>query len=187
MTHLTLSILKNIMTAAEWSKVRDKIHYSFTSDHYYTEFKHQETMTQRMALARDMEDFVGRYYSKEWYRAQILRQSEDEIVTQDELIAKEAEEEGTDFNRFPGPKLKDIEVPRASALDPILRDYANSHLVVQGKGSVHLQIRHTQILTIIQLRTRPNMPLSSTRLPQTSSTRMSNRTVSSQSPPSSTD
>merc|ERR1712098_216880 len=57
----------------------------------------------------------------------------------------------------------------------------------QGKGSVHLQIRHTQILTIIQLRTRPNMPLSSTRLPQTSSTRMSNRTVSSQSPPSSTD
>ena len=86
-------ILKNIMTAAEWSKVRDKIHYSFTSDHYYTEFKHQETMTQRMALARDMEDFVGRYYSKEWYRSQILRQSEDEIVTQDELIAKEAEED----------------------------------------------------------------------------------------------
>ena len=86
-------ILKNIMTAAEWAKVRDKIHYSFTSDHFYTEFKHQETMTQRMALARDMEDFVGRYYSKEWYRAQILRQSEDEIATQDELIAKEAEED----------------------------------------------------------------------------------------------
>ena len=86
-------ILKNIMTSAEWAKVRDKIHYSFTSDHYYTEFKQQETMTQRMALARDMEDFVGRYYSKEWYRANILRQSEEEIVTQDELIAKEAEED----------------------------------------------------------------------------------------------
>ena len=38
-------ILKNIITSAEWAKVRDKIHYSFTSDHYYTEFKHQETMT----------------------------------------------------------------------------------------------------------------------------------------------
>jgi hypothetical protein len=86
-------ILKNIMTAAEWSKVRDKIHYSYTSDHFYTEFKHQETMTQRMALARDMEDFVGKYYSKDWYRTNILRQSEDEIATQDELIAKEAEED----------------------------------------------------------------------------------------------
>jgi hypothetical protein len=86
-------ILKNIMTAAEWSKVRDKIHYAFTSDHFYTEFKHQETMTQRMSLARDMEDFVGRYYSKDWYRTNILRQSEDEIVKQDELIAKEAEED----------------------------------------------------------------------------------------------
>jgi hypothetical protein len=86
-------ILKNIMTAAEWSKVRDKIHYAFTSDHFYTEFKHQETMTQRMSLARDMEDFVGRYYSKDWYRTNILRQSEDEIAKQDELIAKEAEED----------------------------------------------------------------------------------------------
>jgi hypothetical protein len=86
-------ILKNIMTAAEWSKVRDKIHYAFTSDHFYTEFKHQETMTQRMALARDMEDFVGKYYSKDWYRLNILRQSEDEIVKQDELIAKEAKED----------------------------------------------------------------------------------------------
>ena len=86
-------ILKNVMTAAEWSKVRDKIHYSYTSDHFYTEFKHQETMTQRMALARDMEDFVGKYYSKDWYRLNILRQSEDEIVKQDELIAKEAKED----------------------------------------------------------------------------------------------
>ncbi len=86
-------ILKNIMTAAEWSKVRDKIHYAFTSDHFYTEFKHQETMTQRMSLARDMEDFVGKYYSKDWYRTNILRQSEDEIAKQDELIAKEAEED----------------------------------------------------------------------------------------------
>ena len=88
-------ILKNIVTSAEWSSVRDKIHYSYTSDHFYTEFKHQETMTQRMTLARDMEDFVGKYYSKEWFRANILRQSEEEISTQDAIIAKElAAEEG---------------------------------------------------------------------------------------------
>ena len=86
-------ILKNIVTSAEWSSVRDKIHYSYTSDHFYTEFKHQETMTQRMTLARDMEDFVGKYYSKEWFRANILRQSEEEISTQDAIIAKELEAE----------------------------------------------------------------------------------------------
>ena len=89
-------ILKNIVTSAEWSSVRDKIHYSYTSDHFYTEFKHQETMTQRMTLARDMEDFVGKYYSKEWFRANILRQSEEEISTQDAIIAKELEAEEGD-------------------------------------------------------------------------------------------
>jgi hypothetical protein len=87
-------ILKNIMTAAEWAKIRDKVHYRFEKDHYYSEFKHQETMSQRVDLARNMEDFVGKYYSQEWFRANVLRQTAAEVEKQDELMAKEAEEEG---------------------------------------------------------------------------------------------
>ena len=87
-------ILKNIITAAEWAKIRDKVHYRFEKDHYYSEFKHQETMSQRVDLARNVEDYVGKYYSKEWFRANILRQTAAEVEKQDELIAKEAEEEG---------------------------------------------------------------------------------------------
>jgi hypothetical protein len=87
-------ILKNVMTAAEWAKIRDKVHYRFEKDHYYSEFKHQETMSQRLDLARNSEDYVGKYYSKEWFRANILKQTASEIEKQDEMIAKEAEEEG---------------------------------------------------------------------------------------------
>ena len=87
-------ILKNIMTAAEWAKIKDKVHYRFEKDHYYSEFKHQETMSQRLDLARNSEEYVGKYYSKEWFRANILRQTAAEVEKQDELIAKEAEEEG---------------------------------------------------------------------------------------------
>ena len=87
-------ILKNVITAAEWAKIRDKVHYRFEKDHYYSEFKHQETMSQRVDLARNVEDYVGKYYSKEWFRANILRQTAAEVEKQDELIAKEAEEEG---------------------------------------------------------------------------------------------
>ena len=86
-------ILKNVMTSAEWSKVRDKIQYDFTSDHFYTELKQQEIMTARMTLARDMEDFVGKYYSKEWFRANILRQNEEEAQLEDERIESELESE----------------------------------------------------------------------------------------------
>jgi len=85
-------ILKNIMTAAEWSKVKDKIHYSFTSDHYYTEFKQQETMSQRIDLARNMEDWVGQYYSREWFRKNILRQSDEDIELLDSQMEKEKAE-----------------------------------------------------------------------------------------------
>ena len=86
-------ILKNVMTSAEWSKVRDKIQYDFTSDHFYTELKQQEIMTARMTLARDMEDFVGKYYSKEWFRTNILRQNEEEAQLEDERIESELESE----------------------------------------------------------------------------------------------
>ena len=82
-------ILKNIMTAAEWSKIRDKVHYRFEKDHYYTEFKQQETLSQRIDLARNMEDLVGEYYSKEWFRKNILRQSQDEVEMIDAQIEKE--------------------------------------------------------------------------------------------------
>jgi hypothetical protein len=87
-------ILRNVMTAAEWAKIRDKVHYRYEKDHYYSEFKHQETMSQRLDLARNTEDYVGKYYSKEWFRTNILKQTAPEMEKQDELIAKEAEEEG---------------------------------------------------------------------------------------------
>ena len=86
-------ILKNVMTSAEWSNIRDKIQYNFTSDHFYTELKQQEIMTARMTLARDMEDFVGKYYSKEWFRTNILRQNEEEAQLEDERIESELESE----------------------------------------------------------------------------------------------
>ena len=51
-------------------------------------------MTQRMTIARDMEDMIGKYYSKEWFRANILHQSEEEIEQEDKQIAQELEAEG---------------------------------------------------------------------------------------------
>ena len=50
-------------------------------------------MTARMTLARDMEDFVGKYYSKEWFRTNILRQNEEEAQLEDERIESELESE----------------------------------------------------------------------------------------------
>ncbi len=85
-------ILKNIITSEEWSAIKDKVHYKFEKDHYYSEFKHQETLTQRVDLARNMEDYVGNYYSREFFRKNVLRQSDEDIKAQDEQIKKEKDE-----------------------------------------------------------------------------------------------
>ena len=85
-------ILKNIITSEEWSQIRDKVHYKFEKDHYYTEFKQQETLTQRVDLARNMEEYVGNYYSREFFRKNILRQTEEEIKKQDAQIEKEKQD-----------------------------------------------------------------------------------------------
>jgi len=85
-------ILKNIITSEEWSQIKDRVHYKFEKDHYYTEFKQQETLTQRVDLARNMEEYVGNYYSREFFRKNILRQSEEEIRDQDTQIEKEKKE-----------------------------------------------------------------------------------------------
>ena len=87
-------ILKGILTANDWSKIKDKVHYSYNTDHYYAELKMHEIMTQRMTIGRDMEDMVGKYYSKEWFRANILHQSEKEIEQEDKQMEIEAEAEG---------------------------------------------------------------------------------------------
>jgi len=83
-------LLKGILTANDWSKIKDKIHYSYNTDHYYSEVKMHEIMTQRMTIARDMEDMVGKYYSREWFRANILHQSEEEIEHEDKQMGVEA-------------------------------------------------------------------------------------------------
>jgi len=85
-------ILKNIITSEEWSQIKDRVHYKFEKDHYYTEFKQQETLTQRVDLARNMEEYVGNYYSREFFRKNILRQSEEEMRAQDAQIEKEKKE-----------------------------------------------------------------------------------------------
>ena len=51
-------ILRNVMTAAEWAKIRDKVHYRYEKDHYYSEFKHQETMSQRLDLDKKQQKIM---------------------------------------------------------------------------------------------------------------------------------
>jgi hypothetical protein len=82
-------VLKGITTPEDWASISGQIKYDFAKDNYFTELKDAEIMQGRIALARDIQDMAGKYYSHKWIRENILQQSEDDIETNDQEIVEE--------------------------------------------------------------------------------------------------
>lgn len=87
----TQLVLKQILTIEDFNNIAADIKYDFAKDNYFTELKDGEIMDNRMNLARNMQDMVGKYYSQEWLRKNILQQSEDDIKDMDDQIIAETE------------------------------------------------------------------------------------------------
>lgn len=83
-------LLKGIMTKQEWKEIKSDIFFDFLEDNHFAELKNNEIMQGRIGLLRDLDEYVGKYYSQAWIRKNILMQTEDEI----EEINKEIDEEG---------------------------------------------------------------------------------------------
>ena len=79
-------ILKGITTPEDWSKIVDDIKFDFAKDNYFGELKDAEILEGRINQARNIQDMVGKYYSHDWVRKNILQQSDDDIVEQDKEI-----------------------------------------------------------------------------------------------------
>ena len=75
----TQLVLKGILTEDDWKNISQDIDFTWTQDSYFSELKETEIMKERLDLLSQMEDYIGRYYSTEWIRKNILRQSQKEI------------------------------------------------------------------------------------------------------------
>ena len=85
----TQLILKNIVTPEDWETMSEHIQYDFLYDNHFTELKEAELMNERLALLATTEPYIGKYYSQDWVRRKVLRQTDEEILEQDKLIKKE--------------------------------------------------------------------------------------------------
>ena len=100
----TQLILKNIVAPEDWEKMSDHIQYDFLYDNQFAELKESEMMNERLGLAATVEPYLGKYYSTEYLRKKVLRQSDTEIEEIDAQIEQE---------------IKDGILPDPSAVDPI--------------------------------------------------------------------
>ena len=88
----TQCLLKNLVTPEDWDLMEEHIQYDFLYDNHFSELKEAELMTERLNIAATAEPYVGKYYSQDYVRRKFLRQTDEEIIEQDKLIAKEIEQ-----------------------------------------------------------------------------------------------
>ena len=85
----TQLLLTNVVTPEDWEVMSEHIQYDFLYDNHFAELKEAELMNERMALLATVEPYVGKYYSQDYVRRKIIRQTDEEIIEQDERIAQE--------------------------------------------------------------------------------------------------
>jgi hypothetical protein len=90
----TQLILKGIITAEDWENIKENISYDFLQDNHFSELKDLEILGDRLDHMDRIQDYIGRYYSHEWVRRNILRQSEKEMQELDAQIDKEKDTTG---------------------------------------------------------------------------------------------
>lgn len=82
-------VLKGIVSEEDWKELEHEIHFDFTVDNHFEEFKDIEIMQNRLQLLGQVMPYIGRYYSDLWVRKNILFQTEQEIADMMDEMAEE--------------------------------------------------------------------------------------------------
>ncbi len=85
----TQLLLTNVITPEDWEIMEEHIQYDFLYDNHFSELKDAELFNERLAMVAVAEPYVGKYFSQEYLRRKVLRQTTEEIKEQDELIDQE--------------------------------------------------------------------------------------------------
>ena len=87
----TQLVLKNIVTPEDWEVLSEHIQYDYVYDNHFAELKEAELIQNRLNVLAVAEPYVGKYFSVDYIRRTILKQTDSQIVEIDEQIALEKE------------------------------------------------------------------------------------------------
>ena len=100
----TQLILKNIVSTEDWDTISDHIQYDFLYDNQFAELKESEMLNERLGILATIEPYIGKYYSQDYVRRKVLRQTDAEIIEIDKQIEQE---------------IADGTIPDPKAVDPV--------------------------------------------------------------------
>ena len=85
----TQLILKNIVTTEDWDQMSEHIQFDYLYDNHFAELKEAELMNERLNLMVQIEPYIGTYYSRDYVKRKILRQTDEEIIEMESEMEEE--------------------------------------------------------------------------------------------------
>jgi len=105
--------LKGVMTDDDWNELKGDINYQFNTDNYFWDLKESEILTERLKMISFVDPYIGKYFSSNYVRKNILRQTEEDMRVMD----------------------KDMEVDRQRIQQEQLAAMAQEQAAQQGQGT----------------------------------------------------
>ena len=72
-------ILKGIINPDDWDEIKGNIRFNFMRDNYFAELKESEILQSRLNTLQVIDQYVGKYYSVEWVKKNVLQQTDEDI------------------------------------------------------------------------------------------------------------
>lgn len=92
----TQLILKGIVSPDTWWDIQDKITFDYVRDRYIEDSRRFAIFQQKMEIAKEADDLVGKYISKKYIWENILGFDSDDIQLEIERMAEEAKNSSDD-------------------------------------------------------------------------------------------
>lgn len=149
--------LKGVISEEDWDEINKNLHYDFQKDSYFSEMKMAEVLQNRIMLLTQMQEYIGRYWSRDWVQKNILSMSEEEIKEMQVQMDKEGLPElpagisvgmpvgipGTDFAP-PEYSGQAAQYDQMIGVDPV------SQMMQQKQGEMEIQQQQLQMKAMQQ-------------------------------------
>lgn len=82
-------IAKGIIREDEWTVISQDIRFDYQQDNHFAELKNNEILQQRLNALQLLDPYIGKYYSINYVRRNVLMQTEEEVKEIDKEISDE--------------------------------------------------------------------------------------------------
>lgn len=85
----TQLVSKKIIAIEEWDEIKHLIFYTWKNDSYFVMLKQQDQLKKQIETATEMTDYIGKYFSNEYVRKNVFKQTDQDIEQMDKEIQEE--------------------------------------------------------------------------------------------------